>query len=226
FRQLVLENMHLNTTGSTVKATIFILDGSSPMLDKKPTAETVVSTTSGDTRTRTKLSYTDFSVEEKKTSADTSIKIKPEDSPTIETRRDILQEKIEHLVSSKAVMDRELADLKSIPAPLAVLVLPGLRPISATCRLCHHPGHKESGNKGKRECCYEKCPGYMYCGKLDRHREHAELVKEKVKDIKYLKDQIKDTEAELYNIKIFIDKNQTQFARVVKPRLKKLYPEK
>ena len=49
---------------------------------------------------------------------------------------------------------------------------------------------------------------------------------QKEKEIKTVKDKLKETESELNSLKIFLEKNHTQFATVLKPRLQKLYPEK
>ncbi|XP_077990254.1 uncharacterized protein LOC144444633 [Glandiceps talaboti] len=155
-----------------------------------------------------------------------SQRLKPSQAPTMEDRKVEMEEKLAMMTQKKIFLERELSDMKTPPPPLAVLPLPGLKPIEATCRTCHHCGHKESGNRNRQECCYEPCPGFMYCGIKDKHKNHMESEWQKEKEIKLVKDKVRETEAEIQNVKLFITKNQTQFTRVVKPHLHKFYPEK
>nr|XP_006818541.1 PREDICTED: uncharacterized protein LOC102801291 [Saccoglossus kowalevskii] len=113
------------------------------------------------------------------------------------------KDQLEILSQSKFVLEREWTDLKTPPPPLATLALPGIRAIDAICNLCHK-GHKESGNRGSRECCYEPCAGYMYCCRLDKHREHSKALRQKDKEIKNVKDKMKALEGELQSVKSFI----------------------
>ena len=164
FRQLICEN--LKCRGGNLKGKVFVQDGTSPSVSGKHATTDVES---GGVKKR-RLQYDDeFLVP----------KIKPSEGPTMETRKDEIMEKLDNLMSSRLSLEQELRDLKSVPPPLSVLALPGLRVLeTATCKNCHHRGHRESGNKNKAECCYETCPGYMYCGKLERHKDHAENIKQ------------------------------------------------
>ncbi|XP_070561223.1 uncharacterized protein [Ptychodera flava] len=229
FRQLVIDN--LRSAGGTLKVQLFVVDGNSPSILKSvATTKVLADDEAGINAKRRRLESEYPRGEEKLTSADATVlkrvSVPTSQGPTLRDREVNLEEKLDVQSQIKITLERELTDLKSPPPPLPVLPLPGQNVIEATCARCHHKGHKESGNRKKAECCYERCPGYMYCGRMDKHREHADLIREKEKAVKKVRDELKQLEAERRNLTAFIEKNSTQFTRVVKPRLEKVYQDK
>ena len=95
----------------------------------------------------------------------------------IEKEKERLHEEQFCLQAVLASKKTELNHLKSVPEKQAAIGIGGGKPIMRViCDRCHHQGHRQSGNKGRKTCEFQKCPGYHYCGLLHKHPEHKQNI--------------------------------------------------
>lgn len=85
-------------------------------------------------------------------------------------------------------------------------------------------GHNADGNSGKKSCLIEKCTNYFKCGQERFHNDFWQEKRQVEDNMKTLKREIKDLEAE--RALESYQTNTNSFASVMREHLQKSYPSK
>ena len=140
--------------------------------------------------------------------------------------RKIQEKHTEKLSSLKQKLEEALVKLKEFDQ-FVPLPEPEGPYKNQTCSICHVRGHRADGNKDRSYCTKEQCSSWKFCGRLDKHKTEISRSKKALElEVKQMRKDINDLEAEKQKLEAFSERSQTSFMSIMKPRLKAIDPMK